>query len=165
MRYAELPLGYRLAAWTSELLDEHAEIKYESFRGELDGGIFHSLGELAGCYELMEGIASSVNFVPEATWLIEQTTTTSTPTFCGTIQGVKANPTFGAIQNVGVLPGHRGLGLGAALVAASLVGFQQVGLPHAYLECNRAKRGGGAALPATGISPHEDDLQIRRNGL
>ncbi|MCA9071315.1 MAG: GNAT family N-acetyltransferase, partial [Planctomycetaceae bacterium] len=38
------------------------------------------------------------------------------------------------VQNVGVIPEHRGLGLGRALVLRSLEGFRSTGLKRVYLE-------------------------------
>jgi ribosomal protein S18 acetylase RimI-like enzyme len=136
-----LPRGYRLVAWSPDLVDEHAATKYRSFRGEIDAGIFHSLSEPTGCYALMEGIAAGEGFVPEATWLVEAADEYGEREFCGTIQGVRANHRYGAIQNVGVVPTHRGKGVGAALVLAALLGFQQVGLPRAYLEVTVQNKG------------------------
>jgi hypothetical protein len=41
---------------------------------------------------------------------------------------------IGAIQNLGVIPTYRGLGLGRALIRQALEGFYQAGLRRAYLE-------------------------------
>ena len=41
---------------------------------------------------------------------------------------------YGAIQNVGITPAHRGRGVGTALLLAALAGFQQMGLSRVYLE-------------------------------
>ena len=53
IRVAEVPLapstlppGYRFVRWDDELVDRHAAVKYESFRGELDSTVFPCLGEL-----------------------------------------------------------------------------------------------------------------------
>jgi ribosomal protein S18 acetylase RimI-like enzyme len=40
----------------------------------------------------------------------------------------------GAIQNIGIVPGHRGLGLGTALLLQSLHGFRASGAMQVYLE-------------------------------
>ena len=131
---APLARGYRLLAWTPEAAEDHAEAKYHSFRGELDASLFPCLSSLSGCRRLMEDISKRPGFLPEATWLLEYVGLTHKPEFCGTIQGVRATPRYGGIQNVGVAVHHRGRGLGEALVAASLLGFQQQGLTRAYLE-------------------------------
>src|SRR5438876_101155 len=52
----------------------------------------------------------------------------------GTIQGVVQTGQWGAVQNVGVAPEHRGRGLGRALVLKSLSGFRTAGVPRVYLE-------------------------------
>lgn len=129
-----LPDGYRLRGWSKELVDTHAETKYLSFHGELDAGVFPSLGTPDGCLRLMQGISGGSAFVPEATWLIEFTDRQGRREPCATIQGMNLDNQFGSIQNVGVVPYHRGQGLGSALVLAALLGFQQVGLMRACLE-------------------------------
>lgn len=130
-----LPSGYRLLAWNPDLLADHAEAKYFSFRDEIDADVFACLGEFEGCYKLMSEISEREDFLPEATWLAVFVGDGSEPIdICGTIQGIRVSQRLGGIQNVGITPRHRGRGLGAALVAAALAGFQQVGLPRAYLE-------------------------------
>ncbi len=130
-----LPPGYRFVRWTDDLIDRHASIKYESFRDELDSTIFPCLGELSACRRLMSDIASQPAFVPQATWLVSRR---SLPddlyADCGTIQGLAASPQLGAIQNVGITPDARGLGLGRALVLKALHGFRAAGMRRVYLE-------------------------------
>jgi RimJ/RimL family protein N-acetyltransferase len=128
-----LPPGYRLIAWQPDWLTEHAEAKYHSFRYEIDADVFSCLSELNGCYRLMEEISHKEGFLPEATWLAAYEAGRDIE-YCGTIQGIRATHKYGAIQNVGITPVHRGLGVGTALIQAAMFGFQQVGLPRAYLE-------------------------------
>ena len=127
------PRGYRLLPWHSELLADHAEVKFQSFRDEIDSDVFSCLGELDGCQRLMQEISLKDGFLPEATWLATYTDRGETEC-CGTIQGIRATHKHGAIQNVGITPAHRGRGLGTALIFAALAGFQQVGLSRVYLE-------------------------------
>ena len=131
----ELPPGYRFVKWHSELVDRHAAIKYESFRGELDSGVFPCLGDFSGCRRLMADIAGQPGFVPQATWLVTRRSLPDDPyADCGTIQGLAASPAVGAIQNVGIAPDARGLGLGRALVLKALYGFRAAGMRRVYLE-------------------------------
>lgn len=128
-----LPPRYRLVAWRPDWLAEHAEAKYHSFRHEIDSDVFSCLSDLDGCYRLMEEISLKDGFLPEATWLAIYESEDHVE-YCGTIQGVRATHWYGAIQNVGITPAHRSRGIGTALLLAALAGFQQVGLPRAYLE-------------------------------
>ncbi len=134
-RIASLPLptGYQLVPWSADRLEDHVETKYQSFRHELDSNLFDCLGEVEGCRKLMEEMVTKEGFMPEATWLVEYTSRNQRE-MAGAIQGMRVNRHYGGIQNVGVTPLHRGRGLGSALVAATLLGFQQAGLPRAYLE-------------------------------
>lgn len=131
----ELPSSYRWVPWDNSLLIRHAAVKHTSFRMELDSQVFPSLGDSTGCKRLMNEIVNQRSFLPEATWLITcEDPQNFGPEDCGTIQGVRQSRSLGAIQNVGVVPAHRGLGLGRALVLQSLRGFRQRGLRRVYLE-------------------------------
>jgi ribosomal protein S18 acetylase RimI-like enzyme len=54
--------------------------------------------------------------------------------YCGTVQGIRDRSGLGAIQNLGVVPECRGLGLGTALMQQALAGFQKAGLKRSFLE-------------------------------
>ena len=117
----QLPSDYRLVAWSNNLLEDHAEIKYQSFRGELDAQVFPCLGEYQGCWKLMKEIQSREGFLPEATWLAEYVGAGPRKTeYCGTIQAVRTHRQRANIQNIGVVPFHRG--------------FQYLGIPRISLE-------------------------------
>lgn len=123
------PAGFFWEAWSDSLLSVHAEVKYQCFRNELDARVFPNLGDREGCARLMREIRNKPGFLPGATWLIA-----GPQGYCGTVQGVVDRGPIGAIQNVGVIPYYRGVGLGRALVAKALGGFQAAGLDRAYLE-------------------------------
>jgi hypothetical protein len=130
-----LPPGYRLLAWDPDRIAAHAEAKYYSFRHEIDADVFSCLGDSDGCYKLMTEISDREDFLPEATWLVAYVGDgRERIEYCGTIQGIRASSRLGGIQNIGITPPHRRRGVGSALIAAALAGFQQVGLPRAYLE-------------------------------
>ena len=131
----ELPLDYRFVGWNPTLVRAHAAVKYQSFRGEIDAEVFPCLGEYEGCQKLMAEIKQKEGFVPEATWLAEYIGAGNSKTeYCGTIQAVRIQRGRASIQNIGVAPLHRGRGLGTALILASLMGLDYVGVPHVRLE-------------------------------
>lgn len=123
------PDGVELVPWEEEFLEAHAEVKWLAFRQTLDAGLFPNLGRLDGCLQLMRAIASHAGFVPQATWLAR-----GPDGFCGCIQGVRGPRRTGMIQNLGVLAGCRGRGVGKALLLAALHGFREAGLAAAQLE-------------------------------
>lgn len=127
-----LPLaaGYQLVPWSDDLLETHAETKYRCFRDELDACVFPCLGDREGCWRLMNEISRRHGFVPEATWLIQN----DAREYCATIQGIIDVEGLGSIQNVGVVPQHRGRGLGSQLLQQALTGFRAAGLRYAFLE-------------------------------
>jgi ribosomal protein S18 acetylase RimI-like enzyme len=130
-----LPRGYVWLAWESGLLERHALVKQRSFCDELDSQVFPCLGEVSGCRRLMSEISGQEAFLPEATWLIAWTLgSCGEPTDCGTIQGVRPQSTTGAVQNVGVIPEHRGAGLGRCLMLKALAGFRDAGVRRVYLD-------------------------------
>lgn len=118
-----LPEGYHWAEWNEADIERHALVKHRSFRDEIDSEVFSSLGEYNGCLRLMNEISQRDEFLGPATWLIVYLDDKGFPQDCGTIQGLNLTGSLGSIQNVGVVPEHRGLGLGRALVAKCLEGF------------------------------------------
>ena len=130
-----LPAGYRWLPWRSLLLERHAQVKWRAFREDLDGKVFSCLGDAAGCTALMKEIVGQAAFCRAATWMVVYQPEPDWPAVdCGTIQGVTRSGGMGLIQNVGVIPEHRGLGLGRALVQQALLGFVQVGMKVSVLE-------------------------------
>lgn len=124
-----LPPGFGWQAWRDDLLEQHAQAKQMSFNDEIDGVVFPNLSRYEGCMRLMRDICSRPGFCRAATWLIVHH---GIP--CGTIQGISNHCGAGVIQNLGVVPAHRGHGLGTALLLKALHGFRQIGLAQAALE-------------------------------
>ena len=125
---AVLPDGYSWFEWNDADIERHGLTKFRAFRDELDAEVFSCLGDYYGCLRLMTEIAQQDAFLAPATWLIGWTGNGSAPQDCGTIQGITPSEQVGSIQNVGVVPEHRGLGLGRSLVLRSLAGFQLAGM-------------------------------------
>jgi GNAT superfamily N-acetyltransferase len=124
-----LPEGYRWVGWEESLLDAHAAMMFSSFYEEIDAVVFPSLGDRRGSSALMHEIRRKPGFLAEATWLLASETA-----YCGCVQGLRDSTGLGAIQNLGVTPGHRGRGLGSALLLQALHGFVRAGLKRAWLE-------------------------------
>jgi GNAT superfamily N-acetyltransferase len=128
-RSGPLPGRFVWVPWEEALLADHAEVKFQSFRHEIDAYVFPCLGDRYGCQRLMREIRRKPGFLPGATWLIA-----CPEGYVATVQGVMDHGPIGAIQNLGVIPAYRGIGLGRALVHQALAGFQEAGLRRAYLE-------------------------------
>jgi GNAT superfamily N-acetyltransferase len=129
------PAGFRLHSWAPRLALHHAQVKFLSFRDEIDSHVFPCLGDLDGCINLMREISNRKDFVPQATWLIAQGGDASSSIRpVGTIQGLRSGPREGAIQNIGVHPEFRHLGLGTLLIEAAIGGFMEVGCRRVHLE-------------------------------
>lgn len=129
-----VPLGYELIPFASELVGEHALAKYQSFRCELDANVFPCLGRRDGCLRLMREIVSRASFVPESTWLCRFRDPQSGRALpIGTVQGLQVEE-WGAVQNLGIDPLHRGRGLGSILLAKAARGFYASGLQRMHLE-------------------------------
>ena len=138
---ATLPDGYRWLPWRPILTERHALTKWRSFQNDLDGRVFQSLSDLNGCRRLMSDISTSAGFCSLATWMVAFQPERSWPAQdCGTIQGIRRSGGFGSIQNVGVVPEHRGNGIGRAIVLKALEGFQAQGMDYASLEVTAINR-------------------------
>ena len=136
------PKCYHLMAWDDSLLDSHAEAKYRSFCEEIDASVFPCLGEYAGCRRLMREITRKESFMPAATWLaVSYDNRTGRQELCGTIQGLRHRSSIGAVQNLGIVPSHRGCGLGTSLLFRALSGFRESGVARVYLEVTAENEG------------------------
>ncbi len=136
------PQEYRFMAWNKSLMEAFALAKYHSFRNELDSQVFPCLGDLEGCRRLMSDIVRKPGFLPEATWLaVYLPEGQEQPEYCGTIQGIRDQSGIGAIQNLGITPEHRDLGLGASLLCCSLQGFRRAGIRRVFLEVTAQNSG------------------------
>lgn len=124
-----LPDGFAWVAWEDRLLEAHADVKYHCFRNELDGVVFPNLSCRSGCMRLMREISLRPGFRRDATWLIAHG-----EIYVATVQGVADRVGNGGIQNLGVLPGYRGRGLGLAILLQALHAFRRAGLAKATLE-------------------------------
>ena len=133
---AHLAPGYRLVAWDESLLEAHAEVKFRCFHEEIDAHVFPSLGYPEGCRRLMRDITQGDGFLSGATWLLAYTNPHRGRTeYCGTIQGIcGTGERKGSVQNFGVVPEHRGRGLGTVLLQKSLEGFQAASVFRVTLE-------------------------------
>ena len=58
-----------------------------------------------------------------------------------TLVGRLARTCLGAIQNLGIVPAHRGRGLGTCLLERALEGFRQAGLARVFLEVTADNEG------------------------
>ena len=136
-----LPDGYHWLAWRPILSERHAQIKWRAFREDLDGRVFSCLSRIDGCRRLINAITRQPTFCAAATWMVSFQPEPSWPADdCGTIQGISRAGGVGSIQNVGIVPEHRGNGLGKAIVLKSLQGFREEGLNYASLEVTALNR-------------------------
>lgn len=126
---AALPDGFHWRPWDEAVIDVHADVLHRSFRDDLDGQVFPNLAHPLGAQELMRAIRFQSGFLPGATWLV-----VGADGAVGSVQGLTDAARHGALQNLGVVPGLRGLGLGEALLLKCLHGFRAAGLRRAYLE-------------------------------
>lgn len=130
----DLPDGFRWEKWSPAIRDEHAMVKFRSFHETIDADVFPAFRTYTGCRLLMQAISERADFLPAATWLIvSEMNSIVGPVPVGTIQGTTASQYVGEIQNVGVVPEFRGFGLGKALLANALSGFQQAGVKRVTL--------------------------------
>ena len=101
----------------------------------------------------MREISHKEGFLPGATWLVARRTSPhAEPEYCGTIQGIRDASQLGAVQNLGVVPEHRGCGLGTALLLKTLEGFQRAGIARAFLEVTAHNAGAIGLYQRTGFN-------------
>ncbi len=130
----KIPPEFRFVAWRPDLLKIHAEVKYRSFRHDIDGHFFPTFRDFDRCVRLMEAISTSRAFLPDATLLIASHSMPDSIMYVANIQGMRHSDEVGAIQNVAVLPEFRNRKLGRALVLGGLYGFHKSGMKLVTLE-------------------------------
>jgi ribosomal protein S18 acetylase RimI-like enzyme len=130
----QLPTGFWFADWSDSLIETHADVLHRSFRDDLDGTVFTTFRQYNHCYRLIDTLATSPMFLPEATLLIAYGNPEGILKYVANIQGLKLSDDVGAIQNVAVLPEYRRRGIGQALVQGALQGFQRAGVKRVTLE-------------------------------
>lgn len=129
---------YQFVPFDEGLLRDHAQAKFQSFRCEMDADVFPCLGVRDGCLRLMREITSRASFVAGATWLVQYRDRPGGRAMpVGTVQGIEQDG-WGAIQNLGIMPEHRGQGLGQQLMALAAAGFHSAGLKKMTLEVTTA---------------------------
>ena len=129
-----LPDGFQFVPWSSSLLRAHAEVKHQGFRNDSDADVFPTFRQFDRCLRLMEAIASSNSFVPEATLLISHGSPPVAGEYVANIQGMRLSNEAAAIQNVAVVPAFRRQGLGGAIVFAALQAFRSLGVEKVSLD-------------------------------
>jgi ribosomal protein S18 acetylase RimI-like enzyme len=130
----QLPTGFWFADWSNSLVEPHADVLHRSFRYDSDGAVFTTFRQYNHCRRLIEMLADSPHFLPEATLLIAYGNSEDMFEYVANIQGLKLSDDVGAIQNVAVLPEYRRQGIGQALVQGALQGFQRAGVQRVTLE-------------------------------
>ena len=140
--------------WDESLMEQHAEVKYRSFIGEVDAYVFPCLGDRYGCRRLMCEIRRKPGFLPGATWLIA-----CPDGYVGTVQGVMDHGPIGAIQNVGVISGVSRAGAWPGPGPARLWRVPAGGLAAGLSRGDRRECRGRPALPRRRISAGQDAVQ------
>jgi GNAT superfamily N-acetyltransferase len=126
----ELPRLYDWLAWQPSHADLHAAVKHLAFAQTPDAVLFPNLGSLTGCRYLTASIRDHDDFCPLATWLI-----VGPDGAVGCIQGLlDERQRLGTVQNLAVVPGHRGVGLGRALLLQCVAGFEYAGARNVALD-------------------------------
>jgi GNAT superfamily N-acetyltransferase len=131
----QLPDGYHFVPWQPMIQERHAQVQWQAFRDDLDGRLFNCLSNLAGCRRLLRETVNHARFSADSTWLVQFQPEPEWPAVdCGMIQGLTQSGLTGAIQNLGVVPEHRGFGLGRSVLLRALHGFRRSGMRRVTLE-------------------------------
>ena len=157
----DLPAGLQLVPWSRGQLGAHANVMARSFDGAPDARLFRRLGSEKGCRAVMQEIAQHLGFSKAATWTVEDDTGP-----IGCIQGVRRDWQVGAIQNVAVVPGRQGKGIGTGLISAACHGFRRDGLRYAVLEVTADNERAIGLYRRMGFAPRRQFLraaELRRD--
>ncbi len=115
--------------WDESLMEQHAEVKYRSFIGEVDAYVFPCLGDRHGCRRLMCEIRRKPGFLARrdlADRVLRRV--------CGNGSGRDGSGADRGDSECGSSADVPGPWAGPGLVRRALAGFRQAGLRQAYLE-------------------------------
>ena len=154
-----LPAGYRLISWSDSLLETHAETKYLSFRTEIDCECVPLPGRIARLLAADARNSPEARLSARGDWLGAHEANGGEDEYCGTIQGIWIAAEWGRCRIWAVVPDHRGLGLGTALMRQLLEGFQRVGLERVFLEVTCQNEGAIRLYRRPRLSQGADHLQ------
>lgn len=130
----EMPSGFQFVLWDDSLIRDHADVTHYGFRNDCDADVFPTFKQFDRCLRLMESIAASPSFVPEATLLISHGSPPIVSEYVASIQGMRLSNEIGAIQNIAVVPGFRRQGLGRTIILGCLQGFRRLGIQEVSLD-------------------------------
>ena len=131
---SHLPPEFWFVEWSADIVEPHADVLHRSFRDDMDGAVFTSFRQYNNCLRLIELLADSPAFLPEATLLAAHGDPEGVFEYVANIQGLKMSDEVGMIQNVAVLPEYRRRGIGQALVQEALRGFSKAKVDRVTLE-------------------------------
>ena len=102
--------GYRLLPWSPDLVDDHAEVKYLSFRDELDAVVFPCLGELDELPAADAGNLRARRLRPrgDVAGALRPAGRAATRSRAARSRRFASQRSRANIQNIGVTPHHRG---------------------------------------------------------
>ncbi len=131
----QLPDGYQFVPWQPQFQERHAQVQWRAFRNDVDGQLFLCLSNLSGCRRLLRDTVHHSQFSEYGTWLVQFRPSPDWPADdCAMIQGLVRTGMTAAIQNLGVVPEHRGYGVGKAVLLKALHGLRSCGARRATLE-------------------------------
>jgi ribosomal protein S18 acetylase RimI-like enzyme len=138
-------------------LADHALALWASFRDGPETVTFPSLGTDTGCRDLLHALTSLPTFLPAATWLAA---VGAEPV--GTIQ-CTVHAGEAEIHNLGVVPGHRHRGIGAALIARCLATLVAASCRRVSLDVTASNEPALALYRKFGFRPYKT-VYLRAHG-
>jgi ribosomal protein S18 acetylase RimI-like enzyme len=135
-----LPVGYRLDPWSPRILDDAAQVLYQSYRGHTDAAIND---QFRSPYRARTYLANLVEYpvcgvyFPAASYVVFEHRDAHYVGFVSScvsaLPDQRMTERVGHIAQIGVSPAHRSKGIGKALMLAALAGLADSGCQHATL--------------------------------
>lgn len=118
--------GFRLVPWKDSMIAEAARVVYQSYEGSVDAEFATSFSRADKCHEFIYNLVKRTGCGD----FLDRMTTVAVDQrgrIAGVVLATRLSPRSGHLPQISVLPEHHGHGIGAWLVAESLLRFKKSG--------------------------------------
>jgi len=151
----KLPEGFRFIKWSRDLLDQAAEVVYDSYHGSPDRLLCFDYQSREGCMRFLNNLIDHPGcgvFKPRSSYL----TLDPTGTVCAVLITSDIRSDSGMVPQISVSRKFQGQGLGSSLLRLYFKEARERGLERITLSVSESNRRAGSLYDRMGFHKHKD---------